>query len=157
MAAAYISASNGSLQPAFLAVMTLLLLLSCTSVLLRVYCRAFLVHKVGPDDYLIVAGLAITIGMSVMNGFHVSMGTGSVSLSYILGSDPVSCAVANNSHVEVVTYPICLWKRSSFQHSSIGTSTSLFILLQWEWSSSAFWHNTIAFLPLKIFESLPLE
>lgn len=76
MAMAYISASNGSLQPAFLAVMVLLLLLSTLSVLLRVYCRAFLIHKVGPDDYLIVAGLAITIAMGVMNGFHVSMGTG---------------------------------------------------------------------------------
>ncbi|CAI7638620.1 unnamed protein product [Penicillium bialowiezense] len=74
--AAYISASNGSLQPAFLTIMILLLLLSCISVVLRVYCRAFLVHKVGLDDYLIVVGLAITIGMGVMNGFHVSMGTG---------------------------------------------------------------------------------
>ncbi|CAI7637465.1 unnamed protein product [Penicillium glandicola] len=73
---AWISASNGSLQPAFLTAMTLLLLLSCASVLLRVYCRVFLVHKVGLDDYLIVAGLIVTIGMGVMNGFHVSMGTG---------------------------------------------------------------------------------
>ena len=76
MVMAYISASNGSLQPAFLTVMILLLLLSTISVLLRVYCRVFLIHKVGPDDYLIVTGLAITIGMGVMNGFHVSMGTG---------------------------------------------------------------------------------
>lgn len=73
---AYISASDGSLQPVFLAVMTFLLLLSTISVLLRLYCRIFLVHKVGPDDYLILSGLIVTIGMGVMNGFHISFGTG---------------------------------------------------------------------------------
>lgn len=73
---AYISASDGSLQPVFLAVMTFLLLLSTTSVLLRLYCRIFLVHKVGLDDYLILSGLIVTIGMGVMNGFHISLGTG---------------------------------------------------------------------------------
>ncbi|KAJ5369879.1 uncharacterized protein N7496_005971 [Penicillium cataractarum] len=73
---AYISASDGSLQPVFLAVMSFLLLLSTTSVLLRLYCRIFLVHKVGPDDYLILSGLIVTIGMGIMNGFHISYGTG---------------------------------------------------------------------------------
>jgi hypothetical protein len=72
----YISASDGSLQPAFLAVMTFLLLLSTTSVLLRLYCRIFLVHKVGPDDYLILGGLIVTIGMGVMNAIHISYRTG---------------------------------------------------------------------------------
>ncbi|KAL2786163.1 hypothetical protein BJX66DRAFT_328761 [Aspergillus keveii] len=73
---AYITASNGSLQPMFLIVMSLLLFLSAVTVSLRLYCRLFRVHKVGLDDYLIVAALAVTIGMGVMNGFHIAMGTG---------------------------------------------------------------------------------
>ncbi|KAJ6004286.1 hypothetical protein N7499_000355 [Penicillium canescens] len=73
---AYITADNGSLQPAFLAIMIVLLLLSCTSVILRLYCRIALVHKVGPDDHFIVTGLFVTIAMGVMNGFHISFGTG---------------------------------------------------------------------------------
>ncbi|KAL3439783.1 hypothetical protein BJX65DRAFT_317459 [Aspergillus insuetus] len=72
---AYITASNGSLQPMF-SVMSLLLFLSAVTVSLRLYCRLFRVHKVGLDDYLIVAALAVTIGMGVMNGFHIAMGTG---------------------------------------------------------------------------------
>jgi hypothetical protein len=75
---AYITASNGSLQPMFLIVMSLLLFLSAVTVSLRLYCRLFRVHKVGLDDYLIVAALAVTIGMGVMNGFHIAMGTGCV-------------------------------------------------------------------------------
>lgn len=77
--ATYISASDGSLQPAFLTVMGILLLLSITSVALRLYCRVFLVHKVGADDYLIMSGLMVTIGMAVMNVFHISYGTGLVT------------------------------------------------------------------------------
>ncbi|KAL3470890.1 hypothetical protein BJX99DRAFT_238582 [Aspergillus californicus] len=73
---AYISASNGSLQPMFLIVMSLLLFLSVVTVSLRLYCRVFRVHKTGTDDYLIVVALAVTIGMGVMNGFHVAVGTG---------------------------------------------------------------------------------
>ncbi|KAB8211094.1 hypothetical protein BDV34DRAFT_209261 [Aspergillus parasiticus] len=75
---AYMSASNGSLQPVFLAVMIFLLLLSTTSVALRLYRRIFifLVHKVGLDDYIILSGLVVTIGMEVMNAFYVSFGTG---------------------------------------------------------------------------------
>ncbi|KAE8320635.1 hypothetical protein BDV39DRAFT_198315 [Aspergillus sergii] len=75
---AYMSASNGSLQPVFLAVMIFLLLLSTTSVALRLYRRIsiFLVHKVGLDDYIILSGLVVTIGMEVMNTFYVSFGTG---------------------------------------------------------------------------------
>jgi hypothetical protein len=73
---ASITADNGSLQPTFLAIMIVLLSLSCLSVALRLYCRIALVHKVGPDDYFIVAGLFVTIVMGIMNGFHVSLGTG---------------------------------------------------------------------------------
>ncbi|KAL2863122.1 uncharacterized protein BJX67DRAFT_267381 [Aspergillus lucknowensis] len=73
---AYITTGNGSLQPMFLIVMSILLFLSLVTVSLRLYCRLFRVHKVGIDDYLIVAALAVTIGMGVMNGFHVAMGTG---------------------------------------------------------------------------------
>ncbi|KAE8318329.1 hypothetical protein BDV41DRAFT_591041 [Aspergillus transmontanensis] len=75
---AYMSASNGSLQPVFLAVMIFLLLLSTTIVALRLYRRIFifLVHKVGLDDYIILSGFVVTIGMEVMNAFYVSFGTG---------------------------------------------------------------------------------
>ncbi|KAL4877905.1 hypothetical protein BJY04DRAFT_230323 [Aspergillus karnatakaensis] len=73
---AYISTENGSLQPMFLIVMSLLLFLSVVTVSLRLYCRIFRVHKVGADDYLIVAAMVVTIGMGVMNGFHIAIGTG---------------------------------------------------------------------------------
>jgi len=33
-------------------------------------------HNVGLDDYFTVAALVVAIGMGVMNGFHVSLGTG---------------------------------------------------------------------------------
>ncbi|KAL4801764.1 hypothetical protein BDV18DRAFT_148162 [Aspergillus unguis] len=73
---AYISASHGSLQPMFLIVMSLLLFLSVVTVSLRLYCRVFRIHKIGTDDYLIVAATCVTIGMGIMNGFHVAIGTG---------------------------------------------------------------------------------
>ncbi|KAJ5585487.1 uncharacterized protein N7459_005287 [Penicillium hispanicum] len=73
---AYISGSDGSRQPAFLTAMPLLLLLSCLSVGFRIYCRVYVVHKIGLDDYLILSGLVVTIAMGIMNGFHVSFGTG---------------------------------------------------------------------------------
>jgi hypothetical protein len=31
---------------------------------------------VGLDDYLMLAALVVAIGMGIMNGFHVSWGTG---------------------------------------------------------------------------------
>ncbi|KAL4738093.1 hypothetical protein BDV11DRAFT_143208 [Aspergillus similis] len=73
---AYISASHGSLQPMFLIIMSILLFLSVITVTLRLFCRVFRVHKTGIDDYLIVAATAVTIGMGIMNGFHVAIGTG---------------------------------------------------------------------------------
>ncbi|KAL4781727.1 hypothetical protein BJX76DRAFT_369588 [Aspergillus varians] len=73
---AYISASNGSLQPIFLIVMSPLVFISVVTVSLRLYFRIFRVHKVGIDDYLIVAAMGVTIGMSIMNGFHIAIGTG---------------------------------------------------------------------------------
>ncbi|KAL4955483.1 hypothetical protein BDW69DRAFT_204479 [Aspergillus filifer] len=73
---AYISADHGSLQPMFLIVMSLLLFLSVVIVSLRLYCRVFRVHKTGVDDILIVAAMGVTIGMSIMNGFHIAIGTG---------------------------------------------------------------------------------
>ncbi|KAL4904223.1 hypothetical protein BDW74DRAFT_168622 [Aspergillus multicolor] len=73
---AYISASHGLLQPMFLILMSILLFLSVVIVSLRVFCRVFRVHKTGIDDYLIVAATAVTVGMGIMNGFHVAVGTG---------------------------------------------------------------------------------
>jgi hypothetical protein len=79
---AYISASHGSLQPMFLIIMSILLFLSVVTVSLRLFCRVFRVHKTGIDDYLIVAATAVTIGMGIMNGFHVAIGTGYVALPH---------------------------------------------------------------------------
>lgn len=72
----YIATGNGSRQVMFLTVASVLLLLSCISVALRLYCRAFHVGKIGADDSLITAALAVTVAMGVMNRFNVSFGTG---------------------------------------------------------------------------------
>jgi hypothetical protein len=93
---AYITAANGSLQPAFLAVMIVLLSSSCISVILRLYCRIALVHKVGPDDYFIVTGLFVTIAMGVMNGFHISFGTGLVLLSSLFPAHWLQSHITSN-------------------------------------------------------------
>lgn len=73
---AYITAENGSRQPIFLIVTGTLLLLSTIAVSLRLFCRIAYVHYVGLDDYFMVAAWAVTIGMGIMNAFHISWGTG---------------------------------------------------------------------------------
>ncbi|KAH8429315.1 uncharacterized protein LDX57_006982 [Aspergillus melleus] len=72
----YFSPINGSRQPVFLIVTGVLLLLSCISVALRWYCRAFHVLKLGADDHLIALALAVTVAMGIMSVFNVSFGTG---------------------------------------------------------------------------------
>ncbi|KAF2117014.1 hypothetical protein BDV96DRAFT_644451 [Lophiotrema nucula] len=72
----YISAGNGSRQPMFLVTTGVLLLLSTIAVTLRVWCRFIYTHHVGLDDWFMVAALVVAIGMGIMNGFHVSWGTG---------------------------------------------------------------------------------
>jgi hypothetical protein len=42
----------------------------------RLYCRYVYIRYVGLDDYFMVAALAVAIGMTIMNVFHVSWGTG---------------------------------------------------------------------------------
>ncbi|KAL4868952.1 hypothetical protein BDV12DRAFT_208847 [Aspergillus spectabilis] len=101
---AYISAEHGSLQPMFLIVMSLLLFLSVVTVGLRLYCRIFRVHKVGLDDYLIVAAMAVTIGMGVMNGFHIAIGTGQ-HLKY-LDLEVVLIPTLKHWYVYQLVYPI---------------------------------------------------
>ncbi|KAJ0415562.1 hypothetical protein BJY00DRAFT_317734 [Aspergillus carlsbadensis] len=103
---AYITANNGSLQPMFLIVMSLLLFLSTVTVSLRLYCRIFRVHKIGIDDHLIVAALAVTLGMGVMNGFHIAMGTGQhlADLAPVLGQ--VLVPTLKHWYAYQLVYPI---------------------------------------------------
>lgn len=92
----YITNENGSRQVMFLVVMSLLIFLSIITVALRFvapqseeyfwqcidegesrfYCRIFHIRHVGLDDYFMLVALAFVIAMGVMNGFHVSYGTG---------------------------------------------------------------------------------
>lgn len=152
---AYITAANGSLQPAFLAIMIVLLSLSCTSVILRLYCRIALVHKVGPDEYFIVTALFVTIAMSVMNGFHISFGTGLVLFSSLLPAHwlqfhhHLQCSsrgLANKPRL-VVTWLTSTYQKSSSQPSSTRTPTSSSTHSQLAWSNSASWHNTTVSSP----------
>jgi divalent metal cation (Fe/Co/Zn/Cd) transporter len=69
----------------FLRVVSLLLFLSAAPVSLRLHCRLFRVHKVGLDDYLIVAALAVIIGMGVMNRFHIAVE--GVCTSLVIGNE----------------------------------------------------------------------
>ncbi|KAH9206484.1 hypothetical protein DL95DRAFT_248214, partial [Leptodontidium sp. 2 PMI_412] len=72
-----ITAKNGSRQVAFLVVMSVFLFISYVTVTLRqVYCRHFYLKVVGLDDLIMVGALGATTGMAIMNGFHVSLGTG---------------------------------------------------------------------------------
>lgn len=88
-----ITASNGSRQPMFLAILGFLLFLSTVTVLLRyaspthnedcewltvgrLYCRTVHIQYVGIDDYFIVTALIVVFGMSVANIIHISYGTG---------------------------------------------------------------------------------
>ncbi|KAF2646811.1 hypothetical protein P280DRAFT_387716 [Massarina eburnea CBS 473.64] len=73
---AYITTANGSRQPMFLITTGVLLLMSTVTVSLRLFCRFFYINHVGLDDYFILAALGVAIGMGIMNGFHVSWGTG---------------------------------------------------------------------------------
>ncbi|KAE9969132.1 hypothetical protein EG328_007054 [Venturia inaequalis] len=72
----YITTDNGSLQVLFLINTGSLLSLSTIIVLSRLHCRFSYLQNVGLDDYLTIAALAIAIALGVMNGFHVSLGTG---------------------------------------------------------------------------------
>ena len=46
----------------------------------RMYCRMGLVRHVGLDDYFICVAWLVTCALCIMNVFHVSYGTGCVSL-----------------------------------------------------------------------------
>ncbi|KAH6844333.1 hypothetical protein B0T12DRAFT_488035 [Alternaria alternata] len=70
------SADHESRQPMFLITTGILILLSTVVVALRLYCRFYRVRNVGLDDYFMVAALFVTIGMAIMNGYHISWGTG---------------------------------------------------------------------------------
>lgn len=42
----------------------------------RLYCRHFYLKIVGVDDWIMLGALCATTGLAIMNGFHVSLGTG---------------------------------------------------------------------------------
>ncbi|KAF8847909.1 hypothetical protein BDZ45DRAFT_754399 [Acephala macrosclerotiorum] len=72
----YITTENGSRQVMFLVVMSIFVFASYVTVTFRVYCRYFYLKTVGLDDYFMVGALVAVTGMSIMNGYHVALGTG---------------------------------------------------------------------------------
>ncbi|KAF2030696.1 hypothetical protein EK21DRAFT_111573 [Setomelanomma holmii] len=72
----YITSKNGSRQPMFLVTTGILLLLSTIAVSLRLYCRIHYIRHVGLDDYFMLIALVVAIALGIMNGFHISWGTG---------------------------------------------------------------------------------
>ncbi|KAL5394522.1 hypothetical protein PMIN06_008037 [Paraphaeosphaeria minitans] len=74
--AGFISASNHSRQPMFLAITGVLLLLSTIAVALRFWCRYVHTRYVGLDDWSMLCALVVAIGMGIQNGIHISWGTG---------------------------------------------------------------------------------
>jgi hypothetical protein len=56
----YIIMDNNSRQVAVIATSSVIIFVSLISVLLRLYCRVFLVRHVGLDDYFILASLTIS-------------------------------------------------------------------------------------------------
>ncbi|KAG4425145.1 hypothetical protein IFR04_001712 [Cadophora malorum] len=71
-----ITTDNGSRQITFLVVMSVFLFISYVTVALRLYCRHFYLKIVGVDDWIMLGALCATTGLAIMNGFHVSLGTG---------------------------------------------------------------------------------
>ncbi|KAK8206031.1 hypothetical protein IWZ01DRAFT_63863 [Phyllosticta capitalensis] len=72
----YITASDGSRQPIFLAVLGNLFILNVIFISLRLYCRIQHIGEAGKDDYFILAAFIVAIGMSVQSIVHVTYGTG---------------------------------------------------------------------------------
>ncbi|KAH7076061.1 hypothetical protein FB567DRAFT_608664 [Paraphoma chrysanthemicola] len=72
----YITSKNNSRQPMFLGITGTLILLSTIAVSLRLYCRVHYIGLVGIDDHFMLLALLIAIALVIMNGIHVSWGTG---------------------------------------------------------------------------------
>ncbi|KAH7065798.1 hypothetical protein BKA63DRAFT_608342 [Paraphoma chrysanthemicola] len=72
----YITSKNRSRQPMFLGITGTLILLSTIAVSLRLYCRIRYIGLVGVDDHFMLIALLIAIALVIMNGIHVSWGTG---------------------------------------------------------------------------------
>ncbi|KAF3222545.1 hypothetical protein TWF192_001573 [Orbilia oligospora] len=60
----------------FLSITFVLLGIATIFVILRLYCRYFLIHRVGADDWLITIGIAAEWALVVMNYFQIKYGTG---------------------------------------------------------------------------------
>lgn len=87
-------AQYGSRQPMFLGVTITLLILSLVVVslrrvtsrtllyghdsddLFRIHCRVKYIKSVGLDDCCIIAAMCVALALGVMNGIHISYGTG---------------------------------------------------------------------------------
>ncbi|KAF3910222.1 hypothetical protein ABW21_db0203180 [Orbilia brochopaga] len=68
--------SMGSRHTLFLSITFALLGLATVFVMLRLYARYFVIHRVGVDDWVILVGLLAEWGLAVMNLFQVRYGTG---------------------------------------------------------------------------------
>ncbi|KAK6335160.1 hypothetical protein TWF718_010597 [Orbilia javanica] len=68
--------SGSSRGPLFLSITFVLLGIATIFVIVRLYCRYFLIHRVGADDWLITIGIAAEWALAVMNYFHIKYGTG---------------------------------------------------------------------------------
>ncbi|KAK6353884.1 hypothetical protein TWF730_008307 [Orbilia blumenaviensis] len=60
----------------FLSVTFVLLGIATAFVILRLYCRYFLIRRLGLDDWLITVGIATEWALAGMNHFHIKYGTG---------------------------------------------------------------------------------
>ncbi|KAK6510496.1 hypothetical protein TWF506_009602 [Arthrobotrys conoides] len=67
---------GSSRHPLFLSVTFVLLGIATIFVILRLYCRYFLIHRVGADDWFITIGIAAEWALVVMNYFQIQYGTG---------------------------------------------------------------------------------
>ncbi|KAF7674219.1 hypothetical protein GT037_007985 [Alternaria burnsii] len=148
------SADHDSRQPMFLITTGILILLSTVVVALRLYCRFYRVRNVGLDDYFMVAALFVTIGMAIMNGYHISWGTGQ-HLKYL---DVPSMRIPTLKHFYFyqLVYPLALFLVKA---SILALYHRIFELVEFRykvWSVAAFVTvYTIVVLFVNAFECRP--
>ncbi|CAN9185900.1 unnamed protein product [Alternaria alternata] len=138
----------------FLITTGILILLSTVVVALRLYCRFYRVRNVGLDDYFMVAALFVTIGMAIMNGYHISWGTGQ-HLEYL---DVPSMRIPTLKHFYFyqLVYPLALFLVKA---SILALYHRIFELVEFRykvWSVAAFVTvYTIVVLFVNAFECRP--
>ncbi|OAG20970.1 hypothetical protein CC77DRAFT_903929, partial [Alternaria alternata] len=120
----------------------------------RLYCRFYRVRNVGLDDYFMVAALFVTIGMAIMNGYHISWGTGQ-HLKYL---DVPSMRIPTLKHFYFyqLVYPLALFLVKA---SILALYHRIFELVEFRykvWSVAAFVTvYTIVVLFVNAFECRP--